>query len=68
MIIKINNILKEQEKSIYWLANEINITYSNCHKLINNSTTSIKFDIIEKICITLNCTPNDIFEIENVNE
>ena len=32
------------------------------HKLKNNSVQHIRVEHIEKLCIALNCTPNDLFE------
>jgi putative transcriptional regulator len=61
LIINIDNLLKKQGKTRYWLAKRINITYQNLCALADNKTTSVKFEIIEKICSALNCTPNDIF-------
>ncbi|MFR7913838.1 helix-turn-helix domain-containing protein [Eubacterium ramulus] len=31
-------------------------------KMCNQETTSIRFDTLEKICLALNCTPDDLFE------
>ena len=31
---------------------------------MDNTTTGIKFETLEKICIALNCTPNDIIKID----
>lgn len=70
MLIDINNILKEQNKTLYWLAKQTDISYDNIYKLANNRTESIKFSNLEKICKALRCTPNDIFTIsqEDVNK
>ncbi|MEY4876419.1 MAG: hypothetical protein RI955_1078 [Bacteroidota bacterium] len=32
------------------------------HKLKNNKVEHIRVNHIEKLCVSLNCTPNDIFE------
>jgi DNA-binding Xre family transcriptional regulator len=32
------------------------------HKYKNSKVTQIRVDHIEKLCIALNCTPNDLFE------
>lgn len=32
------------------------------HKLKNNKVEHIRIDHIERLCVLLNCTPNDIFE------
>lgn len=61
---RIKDILNEQNKSIYWLAEETGITYPSLHKIVNNKTISIKLEFIELICKALICTPNDILEIK----
>ncbi|WP_252225305.1 MULTISPECIES: helix-turn-helix transcriptional regulator [unclassified Clostridium] len=62
MCINIENLLKESNKSLYWLSKETNIPYPTLHKITKNKTESIKFDFIKLICEALNCTPNDIFK------
>ncbi len=64
MKIILNEILQSKNKSLYWLSNETNIRYATLHKIVKGQTVSIKFDNLEKICIALNCTPNDILKIE----
>ena len=63
MKIGIDELLLKQNKSRYWLSQQTGITYPNIKKLCDNNTTSIKFAMVETICKTLNCTPNDIFII-----
>lgn len=61
-----NNILKilqEQNKTMYWLAQETKMKYQSIHNLANNKTESIKFENMANICRALNCTPNDLFNI-----
>ncbi|HBF3155504.1 TPA: helix-turn-helix transcriptional regulator, partial [Clostridioides difficile] len=45
----------------YWLAKQIGMTHQNLTKLANNNTNSIKFDSLEKICMALKCSPNELF-------
>lgn len=63
MKINIDNLLKEKNKTRYWLAKEVGITYPNLCNLAENKTSSVKFDILEKICLTLECSPNDLIKI-----
>jgi len=58
---RINSILEEQAQTKYWLAQQTESSYSTIFKLCSNKTSSISFDLLESICIALNCTPNDIF-------
>lgn len=64
MRINIDEILKQRNQSRYWLAKETGITYPNITNLCNGKTSSIKFEMIDKICRVLQCTPNDIFITE----
>ena len=61
--LRIKEILEEQHHSKYWLSNQMNLSYPNLYHMINNETSSIRFENIEKLCKFLNCTPNDLFEI-----
>lgn len=62
--VELKNILKKKNKSKYWLVKETNGTFQSLNKLINNEASAIYFDTLEKICIALDCNPNDIFIIE----
>ena len=63
--LNVLNILKNQNKSKYWLFNQLNIikpiSYTNFNNLISNKTKSIKYENIELLCNILNCEPNDLF-------
>jgi len=63
MRVAVDSLLKREDKTRYWLANEIGVTYQNLRNLCNNNTTAIKFEILENICFALHCTPNDILII-----
>ena len=63
MKLRILDILKEKGKTKYWLYIQLGLSYQNFNKMINNETKSIRYENIETICLLLNCTPNDIFEI-----
>lgn len=59
--LKINEILKQQGKTPYWLGKQTGISQNNIGKICNGETSTIRFDTIEKICKALNCSINDIF-------
>lgn len=61
--LKIDEILKEQQHSRYWLNNQMGMTYTNLKRIIENETNSIRFDTLEKLCTILNCTPSELIEI-----
>lgn len=65
LMIKLNvlNLLEKNGKTKYWLYKQLGMSYQNFNKMINNQTKSIRYENIETICLLLNCTPNDLFEI-----
>ena len=63
MKICIDELLSKKGKTRYWLSTQTGITYPNIYKLAGNKTISLKFDLLEKICIALECTPSDILKI-----
>ena len=61
MQLRILDILKEKKKTKYWLYIQLGLSYQNFNRIVNNETTSIKFDNLKTICDILECTPNDLF-------
>lgn len=59
--LKINKILEEQGKTPYWLGKQTGISQNNILKICNGETSTIRFDTLEKLCKTLNCSINDLF-------
>ena len=64
MKVNIDALLGQRERSRYWLAKEVNVAYTTMKKLADNKTESVNFEILENICIALNCMPNDLLKIE----
>lgn len=62
MKLRILEILKQKGKTKYWLYNQLGLSYQNFNRIVNNETTSIKFENLKAICDILECTPNDLFE------
>lgn len=63
--LKVADILKERGKTKYWLYKQMNMSYQNFSKMINNETKSIRYENIEVLCQIFGCTPNDLFIINN---
>lgn len=62
MKLRILDILKEKEKTKYWLYIQLGLSYQNFNKMVNNQTNGIKFENLQSLCDILECTPNDLFE------
>ncbi len=65
-MIKLNvlKLLEEQGHTKYWLFKQLNMSYQNFNKMVNNQTRSIRYENIEAMCQLLNCTPNELFMID----
>ena len=65
LMIKLNvlKLLEKNGRTKYWLYKQLGMSYQNFNRMINNQTKSIRYENIETICLLLNCTPNDLFEI-----
>lgn len=61
--LRVLDILEEQNHTKYWLYKQMDLSYQNFNRIVNNETTSIRFDNLEKLCTILQCSLNDLFEI-----
>ena len=59
--LRVNEILEQQGKTPYWLGKQTGISPNNIGKICNGETSTIRFDTLEKICVALNCSINDLF-------
>ena len=57
------DLLKENNRSKYWLYMQLGMSYQNFNKMVNNETKSIRYENIETMCRLFDCTPNELFEI-----
>jgi len=60
--VKLQAILKREERSLNWVAVKTGIAYSTLHKLNNNNTTSIGFNTIDCLCKLFKCNIEDLIE------
>lgn len=64
MKITLNDTLKNKQMSQYKLAQKTGIAASTINNLCNHKTSSIQFDVLQKICNTLDCNVEDIIQKE----
>ncbi len=63
--VNVGEILKNKDKSMYWLADKTNLSYTTVYNLVNGKTKSIHFDTLEKIMKALDINDfNEVLEIE----
>ena len=56
-------LLEKKGKTKYWLYKQLGMSYQNFNRMVNNETKSIRYENIETLCLLLDCTPNQLFEI-----
>lgn len=64
LILQVAQLLKKKGKNKYWLYKQMGMSYQNFDRMYNNKTKSIRFENIEILCQLLECTPNDLFLME----
>ena len=67
ILFNIEKLLKQQNKSKYWLCQQMNITTRNLNRVIKGETNSISFKYLEDFCKYLNCSLNNLINIQNNN-
>lgn len=60
----IEKLLKEKKKSKYWLCQNMEITNRNLNRIIRGETSSISFRYLEELCKYLECSLDDLIEID----
>lgn len=64
MQVMLNQLLEDKDISQNQMAKDTGISASTLRNLNHNRTTRINFDILEKICIYLNCGVEDLLRVE----
>lgn len=62
--LRVIPLLEKKGKSKYWLYKQMGMSYQNFSRMIQNETKSIKYERIETLCQILECTPNELFELD----
>lgn len=58
--VRVKELLKKQKKSKYWFVKNMEGGYQSLTRLMNNETSSIKFETLEKMCDLFDCEIGDI--------
>ena len=57
-------LLEKKGKTKYWLYKQMGMSYQNFNRMVTNQTQAIQLHRIETLCQLLECTPNELFEID----
>ena len=60
--IKLDKLMKNKNLSIYDLSTKANIRYQTLQALLKNESTRIDFEVLARLCYSLDCNVEDIIE------
>ena len=66
--VGIEQLLKQQERSFYWLAKETGVSHTTLWRLKKDKAQGITFNTLERICQTLKCQPGDVLRVQREKE
>lgn len=64
--LRILEILQEQKHTKYWLYKQMDMSYQNFNRIVNNETGSIRFDNLDKLSRILGVPVGDLFEQSDI--
>lgn len=62
--LKLDKLLEKHRRSKYWVYTKLGMSPQNFGRMLTNTTKSIRYEILEALCIMFDCTPNDLFEFD----
>lgn len=63
--ICIDQLLKKQERTFYWLSKKTGISHTTLWRLKKDKALGINFVTLEKLCQALDCQPGDVLSFTN---
>ena len=61
--IRIDELLKEHERTFYWLAKETGVSHTTLWRLKKDRAQGITFNTLERVCMALACQPGDVLTL-----
>jgi len=58
--VRLNELLKERGRTLYWLAKETGISHNTLWRMSKGLSTAITFNVLDRITGALSCTPGDL--------
>lgn len=58
--IRLNELLKEKGRTLYWLAKQSSVRYATVWNLSRGEVGRLNIDALDRICEALDCQPGDL--------
>jgi len=63
--LRVKELLKERDRTLYWLWKQTGIRYATLLNMKQGKTMRIDLSAIESLCKALECAPSDLLTIES---
>ena len=63
VVVRLDQVLAERERTLTWLSEQTGITLANLSNLKTGKARAIRFTSLTRICHALECTPGDLLEV-----
>ena len=63
ILVHIDELLREQSRTFYWLAKETGVSHTTLWRLKKDKAHGITFNTLELICHALDCQPGDVLSV-----
>lgn len=60
----LDELLKNRDKTRYWLSKQTNIDNNTLGKIYNNTSSKVNLETLDKICIALDCDISELITYE----
>jgi putative transcriptional regulator len=64
IVLRIDELLKERERTAYWLANEVGMTHGGFYKVLHGKIKALNLELLAKMCDALECQPGDLLVLD----
>jgi DNA-binding Xre family transcriptional regulator len=63
-IITLDEVIKDRGVTLYGVARDSRVPYNTLQRLVQNKgkQASIDLSVLSRLCVTLDCTPNDLLK------
>jgi putative transcriptional regulator len=61
--VQIDKLLRERERTFYWLAKETGVSHTTLWRLKKDKAQGITFNTLRSVCEALKCQPGDVLKL-----
>lgn len=62
--IRLNELLEERGKKLYWLAQKTRVRYATLWSMSRDEVMLVNLKTLDKVCRALECTPGELLELK----